>query len=230
MTRRHTLVGLVVIAALAVAVPSIAAEKDLNFKRVSIEARKLSKQANKKANKAIKRANKALKQGGQPGPPGAGSTPAFAEASGTQSTDDDTQFVQLAGGPSVTVTVPQATNGPAGTGFIQVVASAVVSDEAGAVALYEDGTNLSENEQCELATGLPEPPLFSSLDSLGGTYGTPGILDPITQYCGTSGNPGPVTFITTPGAHTYELRYAYCGCSGTDADFSQRRLWVTPLG
>jgi hypothetical protein len=110
------------------------------------------------------------------------------------------------------------------------VASAVVSDEAGAVALFQDGANLSQNDQCELALGTPGPPLFASLDSLGGPYGTPGSLDPITGMCATTGDPGPVTFITTPGSHTYELRYSYCGCSGTDADFSQRRLWVTPLG
>jgi hypothetical protein len=225
MSRRQTMVGLALIAAIAVAVPSIAAsKKDLNFKRVSIQARKLSKQANKKANKALKRANKALKQGG-----GAGSVPGFAQVDGTVTTDETAQFVSL-GGPSVTVTVPQATNGAAGTGFIEVVASARVSDEAGAVALYQDGVNLSENEQCELALSTPGPPLFASLDTLGGPYGTPGSLDPITGMCATTGDPGPVTFITTPGQHTYELRYSYCGCSGTDADFSQRRLWVTPLG
>jgi len=223
MNRRQTLVGLAVIAALAVAIPSIAAEKDLNFKRVSIEARKLSKKANKKASKALKRANKALKQGG-----GVGSTPGFAQAADQVTTDETTQFVSL-GGPSVTVTVPQATNGAPGTGFIQVVASARVSDEAGAVALYQDGANISENEQCQLVTGMPEPPLFATPDGLGGPYGTPGAID-VIGACATSGPPGPVTFITTPGQHTYELRYAYCGCSGTDADFSQRRLWVTPLG
>lgn len=217
------MVGLAVIAAVAVAVPSFAAEKDLNFKRVSIEARKLSKKANKTAKKALKKANQALAQGG-----GAGSVPGFAEVAGQVTTDDDTQFVSL-GGPSVTVTVPQATNGAPGTGFIEVVASARVSDEAGAVALYQDGTNISENEQCQLALGTPEPPLFATPDGLGGPYGTPGAID-IIGSCATSGNPGPVTFITTPGQHTYELRYNYCGCSGTDADFSQRRLWVTPLG
>lgn len=235
MTRRQALVSLAVIAAIAVAVPAIAqVDQGVNFKRISQEARKLAHKALKKANKAFKKANQAGPQGpagqnGQAGPPGApGAAPAFAQAPGTVTTADDTQFVQLPGGPSVTVNVPQATNGPAGTGFIEVVASAVVSDEAGAVALYEDGVNLSQNEQCEAQLGTPEPPLFASPDGIGGTYGTPAAFQPF--FCATAGDPGPVTFITSPGTHTYELRYNYCGCSGTDADFSERRLWVTPLG
>jgi hypothetical protein len=241
MTRRSMLVALSVIAAIAVAVPAIAQVDDQgeNFKRISQELRKLAHKALKKSNKALKKAKQAGQQGpagqsgapGQPGAPGtAGAAPAFAEAPGLESTADDTQFVQLPGGPSVTVNVPQATNGPPGTGFVEVVASAVISDEAGAVALYEDGVNLSQNDQCALAIGFSEPPLFASLDGLGGPWGTPGVLQPIETYCATSGEPGPVTFITTPGTHTYELWYGYCGCSGTDADFSDRRLWVTPLG
>jgi hypothetical protein len=48
-------------------------------------------------------------------------------------------------------------------------------------------------------------------------------------FCATVGAPSPVTFQTTPGAHTYELRYAFCGCSGTEVTFSNRRLWVNPI-
>ena len=240
MTRRQTLVALAVIAAIAVAVPAIAQDLqgqqflDSRAKKIEEELRKTAHKALKKSNKALKLAKKARIPGpagqqGQAGPPGTSSAPRFAEAPGMETTADDTQFVQLPGGPSVTVNVPQAASGPAGTGFIEVTASARVSDEAGAVALYEDGSNLSQNEQCELQLGTPEPPLFASPDGFGGgVWGTPGAFQPF--FCATAGDPGPVTFITTPGTHTYELRYNYCGCSGTDADFSERRLWVTPLG
>src|SRR5688572_29343353 len=160
MTRRQTLVSLAVIAAVAVAVPAIAQNAqgpgflDSRAKKIEEELRKTAHKALKKANRALKLAKLAGPQGpagangqpGQAGAPGTSSAPAFAEAPGLESTADDTQFVQLPGGPSVTVNVPQAASAPPGTGFIEVVASAAISDEAGAVALFEDGSVIGDND------------------------------------------------------------------------------------
>lgn len=45
--------------------------------------------------------------------------------------------------------------------------------------------------------------------------------------CGTPGAvPGPMLFPRTPGPHTYELRYADCGCETGSASFSERTLRV----
>ena len=49
-----------------------------------------------------------------------------------------------------------------------------------------------------------------------------------TFGCGSNGPPGPVLFETTPGEHTYSLRYADCGCDPADAEFSDRTLTVAP--
>ncbi len=56
------------------------------------------------------------------------------------------------------------------------------------------------------------------------TVATPGVPGFI---CGTDGPPGPVLFKTSPGQHTYELRYAACGCGGS-VDFTDRKLFVAP--
>jgi hypothetical protein len=175
---------------------------------------------------------------GPAGAPGPGSVPSFAEVAGPDSTNDDTQYLDL-GGPSLTVSVPQASNGPANTGFIQVAAQAQVANDQGAVALYQDGLPMpGQSDICGEFLLTPSPPLFASADppNPGGTgtatYSTPAALDPVSTACASTGPASPVMFQTTPGPHTYSLRYLYCGCSGPSghADFSQRELWVTPLG
>ena len=155
----------------------------------------------------------------------------FAEASGAVTTASTSAYVARSGGPSVTVSVPQATNAPQGTGLIEVAAQARLGEDAGAVALFQDGSAMpGQSDVCETVAGLPGPALFASADLISGTWGTPASIESITGGCGTTGPAAPVMFVTTAGSHTYELRYAYCGCSGTRATFSQRRLWVTPLG
>ncbi len=232
MTRRSSLVALAVIAAIAVAVPSIAAVDNADFKRISQELRKLTHRAQKKANKALKLAKQAGAQGpagqtGAAGPAGGGGATAFAQAAGPDSTGDDTQFVQLPGGPSVTVNIPAS-------GSFQVAASALIEEDSGGVALFQDGAPMpGQSDFCEGAA--PGPPLFVSPDLSGSglgpfTYSTPAVADGIGG-CSSTGPPGPVLFNTSPGDHTYELRYAYCGCpgGGGDATFAERKLWITTL-
>ena len=135
-----------------------------------------------------------------------------------------------AGGPSLTVSVP-----PSGT--IQVTASVEGRDDDGAVSLYQDGNPMPGLPGAVSPCLGPESTFFDvPSTSVGGQflpdvytgpYGTPGGFD--VYGCMTTGVPGPVTFQTTPGVHTYELRYAFCGCTGTEATFFNRKLWVTPM-
>jgi hypothetical protein len=170
---------------------------------------------------------------GPQGPTGpAGSTVSagtsrYAEVAAAESTSS-AGFVPLTTpGPSVTVSVP-----PSGT--IQVAASTEATDGDGAVSLYQDGSQLAGqtpyNANAPYCSG-PDGTLFDAPGSIAGPgpFSTPGILGVLG--CATVGAPGPVLFQTTPGTHTYELRYAFanCGCGGTQATFSNRRLWVNPI-
>jgi hypothetical protein len=77
----------------------------------------------------------------------------------------------------------------------------------------------------------PDGTLFDAPGNIAGPgpFSTPAILGILG--CATVGAPGPVLFQTTPGVHTYELRYAFvnCGCGDTQAAFSNRRLWINPI-
>jgi hypothetical protein len=61
--------------------------------------------------------------------------------------------------------------------------------------------------------------------------GTPASSLGIAGGCASLGAPGPVLFERPPGEHTYELRYAVCGCPGGTgtATFSDRLLVVRPV-
>jgi hypothetical protein len=138
-----------------------------------------------------------------------------AVATGGVTTDSST-FVPLAGGPSVTVAVPSS-------GLIEVWAQATMND-AGAISLFEDGQQMAgQSEECSNGDGGA---LFA------GPPGGPGTITVGTPapaiFCSTSGAPGSVLLQTTPGQHTYELRYEYCGCGGPDVTFTNRRLMVAP--
>lgn len=134
-------------------------------------------------------------------------------------TTDSTTYVSL-GGPSLSVTVPAS-------GMFQVTASAKAPAGEGAVSLYEDGEQVPDQggDICGGGVGT----LFDTPgEQMVATYGTPAAF---TSYgCATVGAPGPVLFETTPGEHTYELRYMSqnCGCS-PEATFSNRRLWITTM-
>jgi len=135
----------------------------------------------------------------------------------------ETSWTQLATpGPSVTVTVPAS-------GAIAVAASVEVDGDDGAVSLFEDGDPMPGQAPGALCGG-PDGVLFNALfQYAAGPWGTPGVVG-FPGVCGTVGAPGSVTFATDPGEHTYELRYAYCGCdAGGEVTFLNRKLWVTPI-
>jgi hypothetical protein len=232
MQRRWMLVGLALVAVIAIAVPALAGGGEgikplLDVSRIATASKVKAHRALGVAKKARKRAERALKLARQRAG-GAGPATAYAETAGADSTGSSSEYVSL-GGPTVSVTVPQGSNAPQGTGLIEVAAQARIGDDAGAVSLYQDGSPLpGQSELCETFLGTPGPALFASGDGVGGDWGTPASV----VYFGGCASPapaGPVRFSTTPGQHTYELRYAFCGCSGTEATFSQRKLWVTPL-
>jgi hypothetical protein len=137
-------------------------------------------------------------------------------AAGSVTTESE-KFVQLPGGPSVTVNVPSS-------GLIEVWAQATMN-ESGAVALYEDGQSMAgQSEECAHAPG--EGALFSFPFPPGElvTVGTPASFG----SCAVEGPPGSVLFQTSPGKHTYELRYEInCGCT-PEVTFSKRLLRVGP--
>jgi hypothetical protein len=237
MQRRWILVGLALVAAVAVAVPALAGDSGgkqlqlFNATQIATASRTKAHHALGVARKARKRADRALKLARKGTVVPSAPAVAFAQVSGAVTTSSTSSYVALAGGPSVTVSIPQATNAPQGTGLIEVAAQAHIGDDAGAVALFQDGSAMPEQSDiCGTVAGLPGPALFASADGLGGTWGTPASIDSVTGSCGSTGAAAPVMFVTTAGSHTYELRYAFCGC-GTDASatFSQRRIWVTPL-
>lgn len=215
MQRRWMLLGLALVAIVAVAVPAIAGSGG----KKAHHALGVAKKAKKRANRALKLARRGVQVGG---------APAFDAVAGSAATSSTSGYVSL-GGPSVTVSLAQAANAPAGAALIEVAAQAHIDDDAGAVALYQDGSPMpGQSDVCDQVTGTPGPALFTSTDGLSGTWSTPASIV-FTGNCGSTGPAAPVMFVTTPGKHTYELRYAFCGCSGSDATFSQRRLWVTPL-
>jgi hypothetical protein len=146
-----------------------------------------------------------------------------ATANGTVTTDNETAYQDL-GGPSVTVTVPAS-------GLIDVAAQATLLD--GAVSLYEDGQQVPDqdpNDACS-GPGGASPPTGVLFGAPGGgpplILGTPASINFIG--CGSTGPPSAVLFKTSPGQHTYTLRYASCGCNApAPAEISDRFLAVTP--
>jgi hypothetical protein len=148
-----------------------------------------------------------------------------ATAGALVTTDNESTYQDL-GGPSVTVTVPSS-------GLIEVWAQATMLD--GAASLYEDGHQVPDQDPNDLCSGGPSSPppgpLVTAPDGspFGGplTVSTPGVISPFG--CGSTGAPGSVVFKTSPGDHTYSLRYASCGCNAPDpAEISDRFLAVAP--
>lgn len=233
MQRRWMLVGLALVAIIAIAVPALAGDGGrskplLDLSRLAKASKVKAHHALGVARKARKRADRALKLARQRTGGATAAAPTFAQVTDSQATSSTSQYVSLRG-PTVTVTVPQASNAPAGTGLIQVAAHARIEDDAGGVALFQDGSSMpGQSDVCDQVAGTPGPALFTSTDGLSGTWSTPASIV-FTGNCGSTGPAAPVLFVTTPGQHTYELRYAFCGCAGSDATFSQRKLWVTPL-
>jgi Collagen triple helix repeat (20 copies) len=162
---------------------------------------------------------------GQTGPPGpAGQPPKlqFASESAGAATNDTT-FQDL-GGPSLTVDVPAS-------GLVEIYAQVTFDGETGAAALY-DGSTRAAGQDPTCGPNPPTDPALIRADAsgFGGPLTTATGTSPniITDGCGTLGPPTPVLFQLSPGTHTLSLRYAQCGCSASDAEFSDRKLWASP--
>jgi hypothetical protein len=229
MTRKSMVLVLAAVLAIAVAIPVVAQERV-----VTPKLQKISKRALKKSNTALRTSRIAGKQAGAAvteaqaaaqvaaaAQGGIASTRVEASVASAPVTTTSAELVQLAGGPAVQVTVPSS-------GLIEVWAQATVDGE-GKVALFEDGQLLPGQADC--LEGEGPGVLFSNIGSIedGVVLSTPAALS-LSGICATLGPPGPVLFQTTPGAHTYELRYARCGCKEApeEVTFSNRRLFVGP--
>jgi hypothetical protein len=244
MERRYLVTALALALALAAITPTLGAQSQTHSvlastdfpvrtakaaKRIAKRARTIAYNARSTADAAqasaegaVKTADEAKATAGQAKTAADGSAAELAGLrarsdtdAGTVTTDEENTFVDL-GGPSVNLTVPAS-------GLIEVWAQATISD--GVVSLFEDGQQVpgqDPNDACSaLADGLLSVegvPSFTT--STPGTFGFTG--------CGGLGAPGSVLFKTSPGEHTYDLRYADCGCDPGDAEFVDRTLTVAP--
>lgn len=233
MSRKLMVLGLAIVLVIAVAIPVVAQERAVTPKLQAISKRALKKSATAlrvsrdagwRAGTARLEAQAAAEAANRAASTAAGAQASIdatrirsATAAGSVSTESE-DFVALAGGPSVQVTVPPS-------GLIEVWAQATISED-GAVSLYEDGQPLGG--QAELCG--PEGPgvLFAVEGSPPEPVAVATPVGPGLGICGNLGAPAPVLFQTSPGPHTYELRYADCGCGGGATTFSDRRLFVGP--
>jgi hypothetical protein len=232
MNSRLTLLALVAVLLAAFAVPALAAptEQVGSVQGISVRAlakarlalltarsaKSESRRAARTAQAALNTAEKATGPTGATGPAGAGGGPIQSAFAAPSVSTESLAYVPLSGGPSVSLTVPSS-------GLIEVWAQ-VKFEEEGAVALFEDGQKVpgqarfcgAEAEGTGLlALFVPEE---LTLATPSGSFG---------PFCGGFGPPGSVLFQTTPGPHTYELRYQSCGCA-PEAIFSNRLLRVAP--
>lgn len=229
MSRKLMVLGLAVVLVVAVAIPVVAQERVVTPKLQKISKRALKKSrtalrtsriAGRQAGAAVTQAQAAA-QAAAAAQGGIASTRVASSSAPAPAATSSSQLVPLAGGPSVEVTVPSS-------GLIEVWAQARV-EGGGQVALFEDGQLLPGQADC--LEGEGPGVLFSSIGSIeeGIVLATPAALS-LGGICGAIGPPGPVLFQTTPGSHTYELRYARCGCEEEpeEVTFSDRRLFVGP--
>jgi hypothetical protein len=245
MNSRLTVLAILAVALASFAVPALAAPSEEMGSVESISVRALAKarlalltarSAKSESRRAARTAEAALNAAGKAvGPTGAtgavgatGSTgptgPSqgevqsdFAAASVTSNTET---FQELAGGPVVSVTVPAS-------GLIEVWAQATM-EEGGAVSLFEDGVHMPGQNNSEICTPAVAGGILFAGFGFGPPEPTVTVGTPSSAFCGTSGAPGAVMFETTPGPHTYELRYSIgCGCE-PEITFSDRLLRVAP--
>jgi hypothetical protein len=143
-----------------------------------------------------------------------------ARVNGLVTSDAAIDNPESLGGPSVQVTVPAS-------GLIEVWGQAdILDDDGGTAALFEDGQpvpGVSEGNFCG-----SESALFTMQGGGPGdfeTFSTPPVLSFLG--CTSAGAPAPVLLETTPGEHTYEMRYSECVCGG-QAEFENRVLRIAP--
>jgi len=214
------ILALAAVLVIAVAVPALGSGGTLFG--LATHANNKAERALHRSKRALKRASRGLKRGHNARLLASAVSQTVdsarvqsAVASGPDSTNIDTSFQDL-GGPRLAVTVPSS-------GLIEVWAQVTMSDD-GTVSLYQDGQPMPGQSQFCDSTGSNAGALMSSSAGQPITIATPGTLGII---CGTDGAPGPVLFKTSAGQHTYELRYATCGCAGS-VDFTDRKLFVAP--
>jgi hypothetical protein len=216
--RRYVVLLLAAAVAAAAVVPAVGGNGFFGLANHALHVAKKAGKKAKRARGATRKTGKALSQ-----------TQAVLNSTkvvsgqepGTVSTDSQA-YVDL-GGPSVAVAIPQS-------GLVDVWARVDIEDNAdgGAVALFEDGQLVPGQAQLcdpDIARALLLWEGTSSGDVI--TVGTPSALIPPGIGCGTLGPPGPVQIQTSPGNHTYELRYADpCPCGSSQ--FSNRLLRLAP--
>jgi len=195
---------------------------DLALERAK-KAKKIAKSARETANQALTTAQQAGQSAQRANDRLDELRIQSASQAGTVSTSSDDY--QDLGGPALTVTVPDS-------GLVELWAEAAIGSEVGgSVSLFMDGQpHPDQSEFC--GTGdAGEEGLFMVLGSgnpgdppwIGGTPTTPGAFS-----CGSEGgSPGSVLIEAPAGQHTFDLRYATCGCPGT-AEFSDRVLRIAP--
>jgi hypothetical protein len=240
MNSRLTVLALVAVLLAAFAVPALAAPSEATPDVQGISTRALAKarlalltarSAKSQSRTAARTANSAVNTANE----------AKSVATTTQATLDSTKvksalaagavsteaenYVQLPGGPSLPVTVSSS-------GLIEVWAQVTFLGE-GAVALFEDGQRMpGQSEECAPSFASSALIAAGAFSPLPHTLGTPSSVTPLGGgefFCGVEGPPAGVLFQTTPGSHTYELRYQFSGCGcEPEVTFSNRLLRVAP--
>jgi hypothetical protein len=239
MSLRLTILTLVAILALGVAVPALGQSSKVTPRvahGLSVRALSKARLALLTARSAKGQASRALKTSQAAESVAADAKRAVAAAqasldashvqSGLASSAVSTEsgsYAQLPGGPTVSIDIPSS-------GLVEVWAQATFAGE-GAIALFEDGQRMQgQSEGCapEIASSAL---LASSIESpFPTTLSTPSsvtLIEPSGFFCGVEGPPAGVLFQTSPGHHTYELRYESCGCS-PEVTFSKRLLRIAP--
>lgn len=141
---------------------------------------------------------------------------------GVVATASQTSYVDL-GGPSVTVDVPSS-------GIVEVWATVTFgTPNDGLVGLFQDGRQVPLDQPDGICGSADIDEALLSMSTDFGedvTLSTPSTAN-LVAGCGTFGSaPGAMLIETTPGRHTFSLRYADCGCDPADATFSGRTLRV----
>jgi hypothetical protein len=204
---RRTLISLcAVVLSIGLVAPGIAQEGDgPSFDPVAT----ISKKGFKKTRKLAKQSNQRLNA----------LEVASAQVSGDVTTTAPIGSYVAGGGPSVTVTVPDS-------GLIEVWAQAEIrNDDGGAVGLFQDGAKvpgISEPDYCGDDSALIEMEGGGPGDF--DVFSTPPTVN-LVFGCLNFGAPSPVLVQTTPGQHTFELRYSACQCGGSGT-FRHRVLRV----
>ena len=157
------------------------------------------------------------------GPEGAGIRFAFAQVATGETTTATDETDLATPGPEVRVVVPPS-------GLIEIFAAADIQVSGGGfgvVTLTEDG--------------VPMPGVRCLGDEYGGilmaqgmtpggrgniVYTAPGPNNAAAQCSSAYWQPGALMVATTPGPHTYRLKYEIRGA--TSATFYDRRLWIAP--